>query len=983
MGRRVAGILAYALMTTLAACGGGGGGGGGSGGGGGATPVPNQLCDSTNQLCIGVNQLVLFVGEQTSYTVTLRRGGHPSSGDIIAVTPSNALQVNPTSGATNASGLLSGTVKAIFGSSASITASTTDGLTVKIRLAVQGSPAVNTPTASPTGGQGPTLTPTARELPELATLYMETDPFSISSKLGGTVNVYAVAFDKNNRPVNDINLLFDFSPKQGFLRPIATTTRRMALPSGEAQDGVAQVQIVVPPGAALPGTITVSSSAGAITGTVTFAVLPGEASRVVATILGSISDPTCGSEVGGSVTLRATVFDGDNTAIDNVNVLFIAETGDVLPLTVSTHVVNGQPGIAETTLQIAPGTVVKTDSSGKIVPYIITARAGGVEGAIQLYVVPGREGCSAVPGGSVENGDVASVTLGASPTKLRVRGSGVREVAPINATVTDNQGQRVTNAQVRFSIAPQSSAAGAILLPTTLSGGYCTLPIGRVCSESTQCDTGGTCEIDPRNRTVSYTDRAGNATIQLRSGSGIGTVTVRAEVPSDLGNEFTEPCTDPQTPGERCVISSGLVLTVTAGLPGRLSLASNVISINNNDGTRLTTLTAVVTDEFGNTVEDGTPVSFRVVPFDDDDQQSQRIGIVGFPLTNTEPPCDVSEYENQAGTPVLPQPGNATTCLTYPLDMVGTTVQLQVESGSVTALRTIVLPGVVADLLSLANPTDVVVTDSEPGLSVITALVRDAAGNALPNVKINFETTLGSFRSTPPQFTTSALSDNNGLVNATLTVPSGTPDGTEIKVSVFGGGIPRAAAASTTLTVKSSGPNPGEGQPQIIVLGTVDPAVIGVQGSGRVTQSVVSVSVRDALNNALSGIPVRFFVNAVGGVTVTPSAITGDDGIARATILAGTQATAVQLTATVDVNDDGINEIVNQFTPVNIVGGLPNADRFSLAANFLNIAGRVTFGLEDEITAFLNDHYGNAVAPGTVVNFTTNGASVFNQGQTD
>jgi len=315
--------------------------------------------------------------------------------------------------------------------------------------------------------------------------------------------------------------------------------------------------------------------------------------------------------------------------------------------------------------------------------------------------------------------------------------------------------------------------------------------------------------------------------------------------------------------------------------------------------------------------------------------------------------------------------------------MKGTDVQVQVESGSTTALRTLTLPGIIEDLLVAANPSEIVVTDTDPGLSQITAFVRDENSNPVQNVRVTFDTDVGSFGSTPPFFSTSALTDSSGLANATLTVPAGTPDGTKVTVTVFGGGISNGDGVQATLTVSSSGPNPGEGDPQDIVLKTVDPAVIGVQGSGRATQSVVSVAVFDQLNNALSGIPVHFFVNAVGGVTVTPVAVTGDDGVARATILAGTQATAVQLTATVDANDDGINELVNQFTPVNIVGGLPNADRFSLAANFLNIAGRVTLGLEDQITAFLNDHFGNAVAPGTVVNFTTNGASVFNQVQSD
>ena len=314
--------------------------------------------------------------------------------------------------------------------------------------------------------------------------------------------------------------------------------------------------------------------------------------------------------------------------------------------------------------------------------------------------------------------------------------------------------------------------------------------------------------------------------------------------------------------------------------------------------------------------------------------------------------------------------------------MAGAQVQVQVESASVTGLRTITLPGLIQDLLALADPTEVVVTESQPGLSLITALARNKNGDPVPNVKMNFETDLGIFRATAPPFTTSALTDANGLASATLTIPAGTPDGSKAKVTVYGGGLARVAGLTETVTVVSSGPSPGAG-PALVTLEEAAPEVIGVQASGRPTQSVVSFTVRDRLNEPLANIPVRFFIAAVGGALITPEAVSDDNGVVRTTVTAGSLASAVQITATVDVNDDGVSEVVNVFTPVNIVGGPPSANRFSLAAEFVNIAGRVTFGLEDEVTAFLNDHFGNAVAPGTAVNFTSNGASVFNQVQTD
>ncbi|MBX3025747.1 Ig-like domain-containing protein [bacterium] len=947
--------------------------------------MPNQLCDSSNRICIGLANLIILpgAGNATTFSVVTKAGGSAQGGVPVTVTSSTlSVSVSPTSGSTDGAGLFGGTVTGNFGGNATITATRTDlGIAVQIRVAVQGTPPtpVGTPTA--THGSGGTPTATPQDIGEVTTIYMEADPFSISSQNGGTVNVYAIAFDKNNRPLDNISIIFDFDPKVGYLRPIATTTRTVVLPDGAVQEGVAQVQIVVPPGVAAPGEITVNAKAGDKQGSVSFRVNPGAATRTIATVLAQVSDATCGTDLGGSVTLRAIVFDPDNKPIDNVNVLFVSPLGQVIPLVATTGEVNGQRGTATTTLQVPAGSPVLRDDSGNILPYSIKARAGGVEGEVNLFVVPGRDECQRGDTGATIRGEAASATMSASPNRIRVRGSGNRELSSVVVNVFDNQGSKLRDAEVRFSLSSLSSAAGAVLLPLNQTGGYCTVS-HLICEDDNGCPPGETCDLNPANRFIAYTDQAGNAQIQLRSGTGLGTAVVQAEIPTTIGAEFSEPCSNPKTPGEQCIISRGLLVTVTAGLPGRLSLTVNPLAIDNNDGTQLSTLTAIVTDAFGNTVENGTPVSMTVVPFGPTDTQSRRTSVIGFPTTNAPPPCDVTQYVSQTGSPVIAQPGNATTCLIFPRDMAGAELQVQVESASVTSMRTITLPGVVQDFLALANPSEVVVTDLNPGLSLITALARNRNGDPVPNVKINFETTLGAFRSTPPVFTSSALTDASGLANATLTLPAGTPDGTEVTVTVYGGGLPRSAGLTEKLTVASSGPSPGAG-PAVITLEGATPEVIGVQSSGRPTQSVVSFAVKNRLNQTIANVPVRFFLAAVGGASITPEAISDADGIVRTTVTSGTLASAAQITATIDVNGDGINEVVNVFTPVNIVGGPPSADRFSLAANFVNIAGRVTFGIENEITAFLNDHFGNAVAPGTVVNFTSNGASVFNQEQTD
>ena len=85
----------------------------------------------------------------------------------------------------------------------------------------------------------------------------------------------------------------------------------------------------------------------------------------------------------------------------------------------------------------------------------------------------------------------------------------------------------------------------------------------------------------------------------------------------------------------------------------------------------------------------------------------------------------------------------------------------------------------------------------------------------------------------------------------------------------------------------------------------------------------------------------------------------------------GTRATTVRVNARI-----ADTTIVAQSGTVAVVGALPAFNRFSMAAAFGNVAGRVTFGLEDTISAFLNDRFGNAVPEGTVVNFFSNGGSV-------
>jgi hypothetical protein len=990
MGRRVAGIFVVVWMTLFAACGGSGGGGGGGtdnggdGGDGGGTVPSSELCNSEGglEVCLAVvGSVTMRVGETRPFVATVRTtAGRPRAGEQVTVVDGSFLDVAGGQGATDADGKLQGTITARFGGTATLRAivarADQEDLSVFIRVSIQGQPQ---PTPTITQGGPGAATPTARPAPLVRTIYMETDVFAVSAAKGGTVTVRAFAFDQDNQSLNGVQLLFDFSPKIGILRPIATQTRQVVQDDNVVLDGVAEVQIVIPPNTAEPGAVTVSASAGGVSGSVTFSVVPGNARRPVQTVLLQASDATCGAEVGGSISLTSIVFDADNNPLDGVNVLFLTPIGQVIPLTSVTTTFGGQPGTARTTLQIPPGSPVLVDGLGNIVPYTVRVRAGAVEGSVQVFVVPGRDPCGGDTGG--ELGEPASVTLSASPNRIRVRGAGSRELSSINATVFDNRGNRLPLAQVRFRIDPDLSvASGATLLPANPAGGFCSETVGQPCGSPADCpEQGESCPTDPSNRFTVFTDRAGNAQIQLRSGGGLGTVTVLAEVLADgADDEFTDPCLSDAS--RRCIRSRGVAVTVTAGLPRRTSVSINDVFISNNDGTLLTTMNAVVTDDSGNTVDDGTPVFFSVIPFDDTDDVSRRVGVGGFAFTNDDPNCDTSQFPSQTGLPVVPQPGTAITCISFPIDQAGTDIQIGVESANQSEIRTVTLPGAIgfSNLLAAANPNTVVVTESQSATSIITAVVIDDRGNPVRNVKLVFETdpALATLQTAVPQFLTSGLTNDSGIVSVPLTVLAGTRD--PVPVSVFGGGISRVLAHMVTVQVRSSGAGPGSGSPQTISLDSVSAPIIGVRGAGLTEQSVLTFSVHDQFGNALGGVPISFILNQLGGARVDPAdTVTDENGMAKATVVSGRRAEPLQLTAAVDADEDGSFDVVTQFTPVNVVGAPPTFDRFSLAAEFVNIAGRVTLGLEDEITAFLNDRFGNAIPQGTVVNFITNGASVF------
>jgi hypothetical protein len=119
----------------------------------------------------------------------------------------------------------------------------------------------------------------------------------------------------------------------------------------------------------------------------------------------------------------------------------------------------------------------------------------------------------------------------------------------------------------------------------------------------------------------------------------------------------------------------------TAGKPDALfvDLYANG-SGNNNDTTCTTVLSALVVDNNGNPVDDGTRVNWSVpVPLPSPPFPSGTVVVINSPsFTNQAVPtgCDTSTFTEATGAEIILQPGDALTCLKYPRSASGQPVEV-------------------------------------------------------------------------------------------------------------------------------------------------------------------------------------------------------------------------------------------------------------------------------------------------------------------
>jgi len=250
------------------------------------------------------------------------------------------------------------------------------------------------------------------------------------------------------------------------------------------------------------------------------------------------------------------------------------------------------------------------------------------------------------------------------------------------------------------------------------------------------------------------------------------------------------------------------------------------------------------------------------------------------------------------------------------------------------------------------------------GNTTVSASVT-AGGYAVAGVNVSFTASCGSVTPSNPG------SNSTGTVAAVYSAIQA--DGTSCRGTVTIRAIGPDDEAIGTITVAA---------PVASAINFVSavPSQIYVIGSGASTQSIVKFRVLDPTGAVASGADVKVsLVNNPSGVSFdtaggkTPLTLTSDrNGLVAVTLFASSLPGPVQVRAELSA-DSTIYAFSQNLT---VWSGPPSQDHFSVSVGNTNLEGKDWEGTTTDIVVFLADRQGNAVAAGTVVNFTASGGQI-------
>ena len=522
----------------------------------------------------------------------------------------------------------------------------------------------------------------------------------------------------------------------------------------------------------LAGTSQVTATSGSATQATEVIFMPGTPFTVTV----QASPTVLVADGSSTATITATVTDQfNNFVVDGTSIDFSTTLGAV--------------STPHTTID---GQAVATFTAGTIVgTATISATTNSRTGTTSVNLVPG------VP---------FTVTLDANPSVLLVGNT-----SALTATITDQFGHFVADGtSVVFA-----TSLGNVLSPRTTTNGVATSTLVSTLAGTAQVTATSGSAVQATDVTFvpgapfTVTVQASPTTL---TANGSSTSTITATVTDQFNNlvadgtvlNFSTTLGVVSTPhtttngqavatftagtlvGTATISATANTRTgttsvmLTPGAPFTLALAANPTSLTVGNSS---TMTATVTDQFGNFVADGTSVAFAA-----------SLGDVLSPRTTTN--------------------GVATSTLT---SLLAGTSQVTATSGSATqATEVIFMPGTPFTVTVQASPTVLVADGSST--ATITATVTDQFNNfVVDGTSIDFSTTLGAVST--PRLTT------NG--SATTTFTSGVLSGSAIVTATVNSRsdsvsltlLPTVVDLSTSMkTASASIVTPGEWLTYTIVL---------------------------------------------------------------------------------------------------------------------------------------------------------------------
>ncbi len=257
----------------------------------------------------------------------------------------------------------------------------------------------------------------------------------------------------------------------------------------------------------------------------------------------------------------------------------------------------------------------------------------------------------------------------------------------------------------------------------------------------------------------------------------------------------------------------------------------------------------------------------------------------------------------------------------------------------------------------IASTPTLVLTGSTNAVSattpaVLTAVLKNGSGTVLPGVVVTFATASTNFGSFFPSGGT-ALTDSNGI--ASITLNPGTTSGADSVTAT-------APVNGVTVTSNAFG---------YTSTGTTSAARVTLTSSNSTISSnspaTLSATVRDSSGTLVIGALVRFATQSTGFATFSPAgatALTDATGVARISLLAGTQFGADTVTATATVSGVSVTSVPLGFT----ASGSASVARLSLATS----SNSISSSSPATLTATLVDA-SNTGLPNVVVTFATQG----------